>query len=272
MVATLLLMPLRCPWARPQSQTAAEDTSPGDGCLRCRWKRTTPQVYRLQIFSFWLLTQVIWQGIYCIYLLLYSFWNALVFMKICRNRVRVPQEHPKKMRLYVGRQNDWRQSIENNDSLLRHNVCVCVGALSCVCHAVQEKKKKKNAAGSWVMVAKNKLPAVHGGNQSNGKVISLTNGVKAKREYCCYVRNSTGSRSNGPAYQREENIVLGFRIMMQFPYILLGSIILLLSSSVFFPFFSNCLQDQAATNTESSKTCRTSWRESQVYLRWNKTS
>lgn len=59
------------------------------------------------------------------------------------------------------------------------------------------------------------------GNQSNGKVIFLTNGVKAKRENCCYVRNNVGSRSNGPASRREGNIVLGFRIMMQFPYILL---------------------------------------------------
>lgn len=110
--------------------------------------------------------------------------------------------------------------IGNNDSLLRHNVCAC-RLLSCVCVSYVSEKKRK-CGRQLSHGCKNKLPAAHGEIRVMEKLFFLTNGVRAKREYCCYVRNSTGSRSNSPAYRGEENIVPGFTIMMQFPYILLG--------------------------------------------------
>lgn len=108
---------------------------------------------------------------------------------------------------------------------------VWVGALSCVCHTFQKEKKMRQAVESWLQ---KQATCSALGNQSNGKVIFLTNGVKAKREYCCYVRNSTGSRSNGAAWRKHS---AGLRNNDAISIYIVRSIILLLSSSVVFFFF-----------------------------------
>lgn len=156
-------MPLRCPWARPRSQAAAEDTSPGDGWLSSPRVRLhqAKEVEEINTSSLpasnphllapykssdknllYIFISYILSGTH-LYL-----WKFLLEKSSSQSSTGTPQKDET-----VGRYKS-TGDIRNNDSLLRHNVCAC-RPLLCVCVCVTRfPQKKENAAGSWVMVAK----------------------------------------------------------------------------------------------------------------------